>query len=374
MGTVYHFPYRTVAEIRLRALLRNLHTLRGICQKEIIPVIKANAYGHGLVPVARALSLRGSCSMVAVATLEEAIQVREALPRGLSVLVLSGFFPHQVDAYVKYRLTPMIHSLSHLKSLQGGNALPELHLEVDTGIHRLGILPNQLEEAARTLERLGVKISGIASHFAESEDPGSEFTDNQTAVFEGALEKFSLRKLLQTDARVHLSNSGGLLRGKGSFATAVRPGISLFGISPNDRIDHSKALLPVLEWKTRVLCLKDVARGETVGYGRTYTASRKEKLAILPVGYADGYPRSLSGKSFVILNGKRSMVRGRVSMDLIAVDVTGQAGVREGQVATLLGGHGKMALGAGFLGRLAGSFAYEILCGISDRVPRIYLE
>jgi alanine racemase len=374
MATVFHFPYRTVAEVRLRALLRNLHTLRGLSQKEVIPVIKANAYGHGLVPVAKALVHRGSCSMLAVATLEEAISIRETIPRGVSLLVLSGFFPHQVEAYVKYHLTPMIHSLPHLKSLLGRKTLPELHLKVDTGMHRLGIPLKHMEEAAKTLERLPAKLSGLATHFADSEDLESAFIDQQIAAFEGVHEKLLQRRLLNTDARIHVSNSGGILRGKGNFATAVRPGISLFGISPNDRISHSKDLLPVLEWKTRVLCLKEVARGESVGYGRTYVATRKEKIAILPVGYADGYPRSLSGKSFVILNGKRSLVRGRVSMDLLAIDVTNQTNVKEGQVVTLLGGHGRMVLGASTLGRLAGSFAYEILCGISDRVPRIYLD
>lgn len=373
MATVFHFPYRTVAEISLRALLRNLHTLRGISRKEIIPVIKANAYGHGLVPIAKALIKRGSCGMVAVATLEEAMAIREEVPRGVSILVLSGFFPHQAEAYGKYRLTPMIHSLAHLKSLPNKPVF-DLHLKIDSGMHRLGILPSQVDEAMRTLEKMGVKLSGLATHFADSEEAESSFADQQTALFESVHEKFVQKRLLHTDARIHVSNSGGILRGKAALANAVRPGISLFGISPNERLAHSKDLLPVLEWKTRVVAIKEITKGETVGYGRTYTATRKEKIAILPVGYADGYRRALSGKSFVLIGGKRSLLRGRVSMDLITVDVTNHPGVKEGQLVTLLGGQGRVSLGATQLARLAGTFAYELLCGLSDRVPRVYLD
>ncbi len=374
MGTVFQFPYRTVAEISLRALLRNLHTLRSISQKEIIPVIKANAYGHGIVPIAKALIKRGSCGMVAVATLEEGIEVREIAPRGVGILVLSGFFPHQIDAYIKYRLTPMIHSLTHLKSLQGRRELPDIHLKIDSGMHRLGILPKQAEEAARTLTKLPVKLSGLASHFAESEDLESTFIDQQTAVFERVYEQLLEKRVLHTDARIHLSNSGGILRSKASIANAVRPGITLFGISPNERLPHSADLLPVLEWKTRVVAIKELLRGETVGYGRAYVASKKEKIALLPVGYADGYPRALGNQSYVLIGGKRCAVRGRVSMDLMAVDVTSLASIKEGQLVTLLGGQGRISLSAAQLARLAGTISYELLCGISDRVPRVYLD
>jgi alanine racemase len=277
MATVFHFPYRTVAEISLRALLRNLHTLRSISQKEVIPVIKANAYGHGMVPVAKCLANRGSCSMVAVATLEEGIEVRQAVPRGLGILVLSGFFPHQLEAFLKFRLTPVIHNLAHLKSLQGHTELPDLHLKVDSGMNRLGISTKQIDEAIRILSKLPVKLSGLCTQFADSDDLDSVFIDQQTAVFEGVFERLVNLRLLHTDARIHLSNSGAVLRQKAGIATAVRLGISLFGIPPNDRLPHSKSLLPVLEWKTRVLCLKEISKGDTVGYGRTYKANRKEK-------------------------------------------------------------------------------------------------
>ncbi|MBY0369787.1 alanine racemase, partial [bacterium] len=286
----------------------------------------------------------------------------------------SGFFPHQLDAYTKYRLTPMIHTLSHLKSLVGKKNLPDIHLEIDTGMHRLGVLEKQMEEAVRVLERLPVKLSGAATHFAEGEDLDSGFSAEQEAAFERTLGTLREHRLLHTDARIHAANSGGILRGLAPYANAIRPGLSLFGISPNERLPQSKALLPVLEWKTRVLSIKEVHKGETVGYNRTYRATRKERIAILPVGYADGYPRCVSNKSYALIGSKRCAVRGIVSMDLMAVDVTGHPTAKEGQVATLIGSQGRVGLSATQLARYADTIPYEILCGLSDRVPRVYFD
>ena len=373
MATVFEFPYRTVAEVRLENLLRNLHALRGHCRKEIIPVVKADAYGHGLWPVAKALVHHGSCQTLAVATLEEAIEVRKRLASP-TILVLSGFFPHQLEAFLKYRLVPVIHHLPHLKSLLGRRALPEIHLKFDSGMHRLGLLPDEVREAAHILDRLHIKLSGLATHFAESESPVSNFSEKQLSVFEGIYDTFRERNLLHTDAKIHVANSGGILREKWGPSNAVRPGIALYGISPNPRLHLNFKLLPVLSWKTRILAMKYVLRGDTVGYGRTYKAKRKEKLAILPVGYADGYPRLLSNKGQVLIAGKRAHVRGRVSMDMIAVDCTNIASAKEGSEAVLIGESGKDEITAHEVAGWADTISWEVLCGLSPRVPRLYLE
>jgi alanine racemase len=373
MGTIFQFPYRTVAEVNLRSLVKNLYTLRSESGKEILPVVKADAYGHGIVNVARALVNRGSCRMLLVATLEEAILVREHLPY-VQILVLSGFFPHQLDAYTKFNVIPLIHSLSHLKSLLGRRDLPDIHLKIDSGMHRLGIPLDQMDEALKIVGKLPIKLSGIASHFAEPEDLRSKFTDLQVARFEEVLDECINRRLLQTDARIHIGNTAAALRGKLSRTNAIRPGIGLYGISPNQNLPHSKDLIPILDWKTRILCLKHVAATESVGYGRTYSPKKRERLAVLPIGYADGYPRLLSNRGHVLINGRRCPVRGRVSMDLISVDVTQVPAVREGQAVTLLGSHGKHSLTAWELARWAETIPYEIWCGISSRVPRIYLD
>jgi len=373
MATVFEFPYRTVAEVRLENLLRNLYALRSHCRKEIIPVVKADAYGHGLWPIAKALVHQGSCQTLAVATLEEAIELRRKLASP-GILVLSGFFPHQVEAYLKHRLTPVIHHLPHLKSLVGRRALPDIHLKFDSGMHRLGLLPDETREAAHLLDRMHTKLSGLATHFAESEAPLSKFTDEQLNVFAGIHDTFRERNLLHTDAKIHVANSGGIVRGKWGPSTAVRPGLALYGISPNPRLEIGFKLLPVLSWKTRILSVKEVVRGESIGYGRTYKTKKKERIAILPVGYADGYPRLLSNRGEVLIAGKRAPVRGRVSMDLIAVDCTAIPSAKEGAEAVLIGESGKDELFATEIANWADTIAYEVLCGISPRVPRLYLE
>lgn len=374
MATVFNFPYRTVAEISIPALLKNLVTLRSVSRREIIPVVKADAYGHGLVPIAKALVTRGSCHTVSVATLEEAIELRKRIPYAISILVLSGFLPHQLEAYIKYRLTPVIHCLSHLKSLLHRKSLPEIHLKIDTGMHRLGIMPDELPEAIRTLERMEIKLSGLATHFAESENTISTFVDDQLSVFQECYNSLLEHRLIHTDAKVHVGNSGAILRGKLGPSVAVRPGLSLYGISPNPRLAHSDGLVPILSWKTRVLTLKSLSKSDPVGYGRTYHAKKKERIALIGIGYADGYPRLLSNEGKVLLGGKKVPVRGAVSMDLTSVDCTGLSQVKEGSLVTLIGGDNKNKITAWDIANWARTIPYEILCGISPRVPRIYLD
>lgn len=374
MANVFHFPYRTVAEVSIPALLKNLVTLRTVSRREIIPVVKADAYGHGMIPIAKALVTRGSCHTVSVATLEEAIELRKRIPYAISILVLSGFLPHQLEAYLKYRLIPVIHCLPHLKSLLHRKSLPDIHLKIDTGMHRLGILVEEVPEAIRTLERMEIKLSGLATHFAESENTVSHFVDEQLKEFQAVYEAFLDHRLIHTDAKIHVGNSGAILRGKLGNSVAVRPGLALYGISPNPRLSHSDALIPILSWKTRVLSLKTLEKSQPVGYGCTYYTKKKERLALIGIGYADGFPRLLSNEGKVLLGGKRVPVRGAVSMDLTTVDCTGLSNVKEGSLVTLIGGDSKNRITATDIANWARTIPYEVLCGISMRVPRLYIE
>lgn len=373
MATLYQFPYRTVAEISLSSLIKNLVSLRMVSKREVIPVVKADAYGHGMLAVSKALVTRGSCHTLAVATLEEAIELRKKIPYAISIIVLSGFYPHQAEAYVKYRLIPFIHSLNHLKSLQLRKTLPDIHLKIDTGMHRLGILPHEVNDSVEILNRMGVKLSGLGTHFAESDKSTSSFTDHQIKVFEEVLSEFKLQKCLHTDAKIHCTNSAGILRGKFGSSIAIRPGLSLYGVSPNENLTGSDSLIPVLSWKARVVASKEIKKGDSVGYGRTYRAKKKEQISILSVGYADGLLRSLSNKGFVLLNGKRVPIRGRVSMDLTAVDSTGLE-VKDGAQVILIGKDKKNKIGALELAQWAGTIPYEIFCSLSNRVSRVYLD
>ena len=374
MATVFQFPYRTVVEISIPALLKNLHLLRGACRMEVIPVVKADAYGHGMVMISKALVKRGGCQMCAVATLEEGMELRKAMSHSAQILVLSGFMPHQLDAYLKYRLIPVVHHLGHLKALSDRRNLPELHLKIDSGMHRLGLLPDEVPEAARLLEKMGQKLAGIASHFAESENPLSGFSDKQGQLFEEAVQVFREQRLLQTDARIHVANSGGILRTKCGSSNAVRSGIALYGISPNPRLARADDLLPILKWKARVLYTKRIPKGGTIGYGRTYRAKREETVALVNIGYADGFPRLLSNRGHVLIHGRRAPVRGIVSMDMIAVGVHHIPGVKEGSLVTLLGESGREKIDAWDVAHWAQTIPYEILCGISPRVPKLYVD
>ncbi len=373
MGTVFPFPYRTVAEISLSAIIKNLYVLRNISGKEIIPIVKADAYGHGMVPVTRALIQRGGVSTIAVATLEEALELRKKTSKHSSIIVLSGFFPHQLDAYIRYNLIPMIHSLSHLKSLEGLSRLPNIHLKIDTGMHRLGIKTDEINEAIHTLKKIKIKLSGLATHFANS-DEKSSYIQKQIKTFETIYYEFKNQNLLNTDAKIHISNTGGILRRKLSISNAVRPGLGLFGISPNPEIVGSEELLPVLKWKTRILTIKKLNEGEKVGYGLTYKAQKDEKIAIIPVGYADGFCRSLSNIGHVIVCGKKAPIIGKISMDMATISINKIHGVKENIEVTIIGKDGKENNSAWNIAHWAKTIPYEILCGISPRVPRVYLD
>jgi alanine racemase len=374
MGTLFQFPYRTVAEISIRAIIKNLVTLRSLSQREVVPVVKADAYGHGILPVSKALVSRGSCHTLCVATLEEAIELRKKIPYAISIWVLSGFLPHQLDAYLKYRLTPVIHSLNHLKSLLNQKRLPDIHLKIDTGMHRLGLLVEELPEVFLTIERLGIKLSGLATHFAESENGISKFVDEQIDIFHSVYQELLHRRMIQTDAKIHIANTGGIFRKKLGLSYSVRPGIGLYGISPNPRLANSEDLVPALSWKARVIAVKPIKAGDSVGYGRTYTAKRREKLAVVSIGYADGLPRLLSNEGSIILGGKKVSIRGRVSMDLTTVDCSAIPSIKEGSLVTLIGREGKVSVSAWDIANWARTIPYEILCGISPRVPRVYLD
>jgi alanine racemase len=374
MATLFQFPYRTFEEVNLKHLIKNLYTLRTVSKKEVIPILKADAYGHGVVPVAKALIERGGCEMIAVATLEEGIDLRKKISYSTEILILSGYAPHQIEAYLKYKLVPMIYSLYHLKSLSNRKFLPPFHLEIDTGMHRLGILESEISEAIKIIKKFPEKISGIATHLAESENTVSDFTDVQAKKFSAIVDIFRAEGVLNTDARIHISNSGGILRKIGNYANAIRPGLALFGVSPNPMLEVDPKLVPVLQWKTRIFTIKKISKGETIGYNRTYKTKKSEKIAIVGIGYADGYPRSISNKGSMLVNGKAVPIRGIVSMDLTALDVSHASDAKEGLLVTILGTEGEKEISATDIANWAETIPYEIFCGISQRVPRLYIE
>ncbi len=370
---VYPFPHRTTLEVSLSAIVKNAVTLRVLCQKELMPVVKDNAYGHGLVPVSRALYHQAGCLTFCVSNLEEGITLRKALPQNAKILVLSGFLPHQIEAYVAFHLTPVIHHLPYLKLFQSLRHRPDFHLKLDTGMSRLGITPQEFPEAISCLEKGGIKLSGLLTHLAESETLSSAFTDQQIKVFESQYEELHHRKLLQTDAQIHLANSAAILcRRTGRITNSARPGIALYGVSPNPLLLESDKLYPAIQWKTRVLSYKEIQRGDTVGYNRLYKANKKERIGFLPVGYGDGYPRIAASAGYALASGEKLPIRGAISMDLISVGISNLDKIPEGQTITLMGKSYDKEISCWDLAQWSHTIPYEIMTRLSLKIQRVY--
>lgn len=356
---------RTWCDIDFAALRHNLHWLRSLAsgQTGVIGLVKANAYGHGMVPVARFLE-KERCEIIGCAHAGEARRLREAGIRK-PILLFSAFLAEELPEIIRLRAMVTLSSLEEARLAQrAAKRLRQklgVHVKIDTGMGRLGVFPNQaksLLQAVRGLDRLELK--GVFTHFA-CPDNDAGFTLAQWSKFTPFLGEHSHH---------HSSSSAAILRKIDPRAAFIRPGLSLYGISPIPR--WQKYLKPVLSWKTRVTLVKTMPAGSTLSYGASYRTSRPEKIAVLAVGYGDGYFRLLSNKAHVLIGGKRCPVRGRVTMDQILVDVSRVRGVKSGDEAVLIGRQKKEEILAGELAALAQTIPYEIWCHITDRVPRVY--
>src|SRR5579863_3245686 len=323
----------TIAEIDLGALRANYRALSAYTNgAAIMAVVKADAYGHGAVEVARTLSSEG-CGHFGVATVEEARELRAA---GLSerIYLLAGHFVDQVSEIVALDLTAPIFDLSLIEPLaqaasaQGRRGLP-VHLEIDTGSTRLGILPADLAEAAERLRRApSLTVEGASTLLANAGDPASPITDLQLAVFRDALA--TLRAAGFKLPVRHVANSAAMVLRADAHFSLMRPGLSLYGLPPVQAVRDHVELRPVMTLKTRVLQVKRVAAGSGVSYGHTFVAPRESVIGVLAVGYADGYRRGLQHGGEVIIRVRRAPIVGAVCMDLTMVDLTDVAGVEVG--------------------------------------------
>jgi alanine racemase len=375
----------TWAEVDLAALRRNYRALKGrldgppssplvIEHPRLIPVIKADAYGHGAVPVAKALAAEGAPAF-AVAIVEEAVALRRAGIGG-EILVLQGAWPGQEPEVVEHGLEAAVSSPEALARLdveaRRRSREVRVHIKVDTGMARLGIAWDRIDVLLSQLQRVhNAKIAGVFSHLACAEESDDSFTTEQIRRFRIALG--AVRASGFDPGEIHLANSAGLLYVDSLWASSARAGIALYGYPPAPE-RCPLALERVLTWKTRLGRIHPIQPGESVGYNRRFRASRMTRAATLPVGYADGYRRSLSGQGRVIVRDRWADVLGAVSMDLIVVDVTGIPDIREGEEAILLGQTNSCRFDAESWAALLGTIPYEVLCGISPRVPRVYLD
>ena len=344
------------AEVHLDRLLRNFNRVKKLAKKEIYAVVKANAYGHGSVEVSRFLEAKTSVYGFCVATYEEGAQLRESGVKK-PILVMSSTLEEGREYLKEYDLIPVVYDFEELKLARELNV--PFHLKVDTGMGRLGFLESELESL---LEELGgAKLTGIMTHFS-SADEDEEYTREQFEKF----KRFVLKaKKTFKNLEVHAENSAGLRFGMNELLTHCRVGISLYGSKPCN--DYPK-LEQVMEVKAKVLTVKELPGNFYVSYSRTYKTKARERVAVVSIGYADGYPRELSNSGKVLLNGKLCPVRGRVCMDMTVVSVEG-VNVKKGDVATVFG----EAIPFEEVAREINKIPYELMCSVSQRVRRIYL-
>jgi alanine racemase len=372
----------TWVEIDLGALASNFHLIRDLVGPNVsmMPVVKANAYGHGAVRSAQRLAAERA-DWFGVALPEEGVELRSA---GITqpILCLAGFWENQAALCIQHQLTPAVFRLDQIEAFnlaaRDAGIVAKVHVKVDTGMGRLGVRFDHLGEFVAQLGGFEhIQVDGLMTHFAAADDPTCQpLTEVQVRRFDDAVRL--LRDNGHQPSHFHLANSAGVFGRPEAWGNLVRPGGVLYGLWRDvlPPLPEEVRLRGVMSVYSRIMLLKWVPSGETLGYGCTFEASRETLVATIPIGYHDGYLRGLSNRAHVIVRGVFAPVIGRVSMDLTLIDVTNVPGVDVGDEVTLLGhdhaGSRRMVT-AEDLAKIAGTLSYEVTCGISDRVPRVYV-
>ncbi|MDY5578770.1 alanine racemase [Porcincola intestinalis] len=370
---------RVEAEIDLGAIRDNFAAMRGRLRDDtkMIAVVKTDAYGHGAVRIAEMMEPEAYIWGFAVATTEEAVELRRTGIRK-PILCLGFVFPQDYDLLVRLQIRPATFKLSMARQLseaasRAGMILP-VHLAVDTGMGRIGfqVCEEDADEAAEIAKLSNLKVEGLFTHFARADERDKDYTQEQFRKycrFEQMLEERGVSIPLR-----HAANSASIMELPGTHLDAVRAGITIYGIYPSDEVDRNlMPMKPAMSLISHICYIKKVPAGTSISYGGTFVTERESRIATIPVGYGDGYPRSLSNKGSVLIRGRRAPIVGRVCMDQFMVDVT-EIEAEEFDRVTLLGQDGKDAVTADELGRLSGRFPYELVCDISKRVPRVYVD
>jgi len=372
----------TYAEIDLAALKHNYQLIRSSIpsQTEILAVVKADAYGHGFMDISRELELFG-VNAFGVAFLAEGIQLRKS-GSDKPILLLGGIYPGQERKCIGFNLSTTVFTLEQAQALNQAASgklfrRAQLHLKIDTGMGRLGVPFHEVPQFLAELKKLpNIELEGVISHFAsadELDDSGQDFTRLQKERFAWALAE--VRAAGFTPRYIHIANSAAALLNDIPECNLIRPGIALYGALPSGDFQGKLELKPVMRLKSRIAMLKWVDSGSTVSYARRFTANQRTLIASVPVGYADGYPRALTNRGEALIRGQRARVAGTVCMDWIMLDVTGIEGVAVGDPVTLMGSDGSgRCIHAEELATWAETIPYAIFCGISKRVPRVYLK
>ena len=371
---------RVYAKIDLDAIAYNMEQMKQNIRPEtkVMAVIKADGYGHGAVQIAEMMERWNYIWGFAVATLDEAVVLRtEGIQK--PILVLGCVFPDQYMEMLKHEIRmniyteEMAESISRMAAREGKTAY--MHIKLDTGMSRLGFGIN--EQSAETIKRISkmpnVNMEGIFTHFTKADEKDKSFTKKQIQEFVWMTERLKEKNVRFTYE--HCSNSAGIIDVPEANFDIVRAGISTYGLYPSEEVDKTNVKLkPALALKSHVAFVKEIESGTPVSYGGTFVAKEKMKIATIPVGYADGYPRSLSNKGYVLIRGKKAPILGRVCMDQFMVDVTQIEGVRFGDKVTMIGKDGNEILPVEVLSELSGRFNYEFVCDLGKRIPRVYVR
>ena len=368
---------RICAYIDKDAIIHNFNSIKKRLPEnvKVMPVIKADGYGHGASIFASLLC--DKCDYFAVATIDEAIALRK---EGIKnpILILGRVFPDDIEAAIREDVTVTAFTFDEVqwvsKTAEKTGKIAKIHIPIDTGMSRIGFQPT--EEYADTVKEISllpnIELEGVFSHFATADEEDKSFTNNQA-------ERFRNFKKMLEDRGVnikiyHSANSGAILQHKDFCFDMVRPGIILYGLAPSGYLKEDITdLKPVMQLHSHVAFVKMIKKGETVSYGRTFTAEKDMKIATIPVGYADGYPRLLSNRGRVIINGSYAPIVGRICMDQFMVDVTHIENVSLGDRVILMGSENGISITADEIADFAQTINYEIVCGVSKRVPRITL-
>lgn len=373
----------TWVEVNLSAIQFNAQAIKAYAQgKALIAVIKADAYGHGVIPVAKALSKE--TTMYAVATVAEAIELRDAGIRK-PVLLLFNALPTHVETIVQNQLTPSVHeptlcnALSHAAQAKATSV--KVHLDVDTGMNRGGIWYTKAIDFLKWLTSLeGIEIEGVFTHFSTADEADKSHTRLQLERFNSLLSNLTMLNLCPS--MVHAANSAATLTLPHAHFNAIRVGLSLYGVYPSSeaRRTNSVPLEPALSWKAQLISLRQSMPGEGISYGRTYIVDQPIWLATLPIGYADGYPRALSNRGEALVGGIKWQQVGSVCMDGAVfqapppTEEQPSIPARIGDQAVLIGKQGNLEITVDQVAETAGTISYEILTGIGKRIPRIYMN
>lgn len=363
----------TWLEINLPALRNNIRQIQTITQRPVMVVIKANGYGHGMVEVARA-AVDAGAAWLGVARLDEAVVLRRS-GINLPVLVLGFCMPDQAAEALDYQISLTVYHpdliAAYAARISTAGQRLRIHAKIDSGMGRLGVFPEQgLDFIRQIVNRRGLELEGVFTHLARADEPEAETTEWQLRRFQLLVEELEAKGL--RPPLVHAANSAGALYFPGARYDLVRPGIAVYGLHPSPQTPLPPGFQPVMTWKARLASVKELPGQHGVSYGHRYTTTRQERIGVVPVGYADGFRRTVG--NYVLVGGERVPIVGKVCMDQCMVQLDAVSAARIGDEVVLMGQQADQRISAEEIAAAWGTIGYEVVCGMAGRIPRYYID